>query len=452
MLRVENAMSILKLTEILEKQKIVGGIVHNQEMQGHDLVEALLNQQHAAEISKFIATKSPTELGEILDSVDISVAKQVWEHIPEDRENDVLWEISEARREILAEGREPEFQGSRVCVFELADGKLKQIPVLGRKDLDGVQPIWVDLVNTTRAEREFIGTHFSVGLPDPLDEMTLEISARFHIEENGDIHLHSNFVDGEDQEEETKNVHVAFILHHGILFSTRSEELAVFRIQRRRILNQPGYVNDCIDVLLDLYGSDVEFSSDTLEKIYGSLGHIGKLVLNESISDDQAAGILSYIAEEEGRNGRIRSNILDTQRAISFLIRSRILNSDQIQESKQILRNIESLNNHTSFLFDKINFLMDATVGFININQNKRVNQLTVFGVVFMPINILAGIGGMSEFSMMTHAIPWPIAYGAFLVGSAIIGYATFLALKYFERRGAHKIDGMRPSLFKGIL
>jgi magnesium transporter len=306
-------------------------------------------------------------------------------------------------------------------------------------------------VNTTRAEREFIGAHFSVELPDPLDEMTLEISARFHIEESGDIHLHSNFVDEEDREEETKNVPVAFILHGGILFSLRNEELAVFRIQRRRILNQPGYASDCIDVLLDLYGSDVECSSDTLEDIYGSLGRVGQLVLNEAISDDQAAGILSAIAEEEERNGRIRSNILDTQRAISFLIRSRLLNSDQIQEAKQILRNIDSLNNHTSFLFDKINFLMDATVGFININQNKRVNQLTVFGVVFMPINILAGIGGMSEFSMMTKAIPWPLAYGAFLTGSALIGYATYVALKHFEKRSATAARALGPRSVKGL-
>jgi magnesium transporter len=78
---------------------------------------------------------------------------------------------------------------------------------------------------------------------------------------------------------------------------------------------------------------------------------------------------------------------------------------------------------------------MDATIGFININQNKRVNQLTVFSVVFMPINILAGMGGMSEFSMMTQGIGWPLAYGGFMVGSAFIGIVTYLLLKYFEKR-----------------
>ena len=431
-------MSIEKLREILDKQKLVGELVHNQEMHSHELVETLVSKNHAVELYTFISSKSPSELGEILDSLDIADAKLVWEHIPEARQNDILWESSEARRELLAGGREPEFQGSRVCVFELSDGKLKQIPILSRKDLEGVKPIWVDLVNITKAERAFIGAYFSVDLHDPLDETDLEISARFHVEENDDVYLHSNFLNEEDGE--TRNVPVALILHGGILFSLRNEELAVFRIQRRRLLNQPGYVSDCIDVLLDLYGSDVECSADSLENIYASLGKIGGMVLQEAVSDVQAAAILSEIAEEESNNGRIRSNILYTQRAMSFLMRSRRLNPDQIQETKQIFRNIDSLNNHTSFLFDKINFLMDATIGFININQNKRVNQLTVFGVVFMPINILAGIGGMSEYSMMTQGIWWPIAYGCFLVGAGLVGYATYVVLKLFEKKKPRKL------------
>jgi magnesium transporter len=82
---------------------------------------------------------------------------------------------------------------------------------------------------------------------------------------------------------------------------------------------------------------------------------------------------------------------------------------------------------------------MDATIGFININQNKRVNQLTVFSVVFMPINILAGIGGMSEFSMMTEGTPWPLAFGGFILGSAGIGLVTYVLLKHFEKKRLKK-------------
>lgn len=107
------------------------------------------------------------------------------------------------------------------------------------------------------------------------------------------------------------------------------------------------------------------------------------------------------------------------------------------------MRDIESLDGHTAFLFDKINFLMDAAVGFININQNKVVKRLTVVSVVFMPLNVLAGIGGMSEFSMMTQGIAWPISYSIFTVGLVVVGWLTFAMLRFLENR-EHRKSGKR--------
>ncbi len=430
-------MSLKNLIEMLNKQKLVDGMVHSQQMHKQDVVESLLKKQHEAELHNFIAKQSATELGSYLDALPLEDAEKLWHKIPPTRENDVLWELSDERRIAIAGDRQPDFESSKINVYELVDGRLKNIAITGRKDLEGAKPIWVDLINSSKAERVFIGAHFGLELPDPIEATDLEVSARFHVEENDDIHLHSNFL--LDREGHAKSVPVAFILHGGILFSLRNEELSVFRHQRRRALTQPGYVTDCVDLLLDLYGADVEVSADSLENIYAKLGVVGRHVLSEAITDQEAAGILADIAEEEDQNGRIRSNILDTQRALSFLMRGRLLTPDQISDAKQILRNIDSLNSHTAFLFDKINFLMDATIGFININQNKRVNQLTVFSVVFMPINILAGVGGMSEFSMMTEGTPWPVAYGGFAVGSAFIGLITYVLLKHAEKKRLKK-------------
>ena len=115
------------------------------------------------------------------------------------------------------------------------------------------------------------------------------------------------------------------------------------------------------------------------------------------------------------------------------------LTPDQNAEVREILRDIESLDGHTSFLFNKINFQMDATVGFINVNQNKDLKRLTIISVIFMPLNLLAGIGGMSEFTMMTGGVSWPIAYGGFLLGLFMIGWLTFLGLRFFENKTIKK-------------
>jgi magnesium transporter len=431
-------MSKDKLIAIYEKQKLVDGIIKKQNTLHADRIESVVLKQHDAELLKYIGSQSSNEIAAALEELDIELAQWVWARIPFKRQNEILWELSNVRRELLAEGREPDFEQSKVSIFELQEGRLKQVTVQGRNDLDNLKPIWIDLLNTSKAERAFIGSHFNIELPDPLEETELEVSSRFFISQNDAIHLHSNFL--LDRMGEARSVSVAFVLHGGIIFSLRDEELPVFKLQKRRALTQPGYVTDCVDVLLDLYAADVECSADSLERIYETLNSVGKLVLKENVSDDQAAITLAKIAEEESENGRIRGNILDTQRAVNFLLRARLLKDSQIEDAKQVMRNIESLNSHTAFLFDKINFLMDATIGFININQNKRVNQLTVFSVVFMPINILAGMGGMSEFSMMTQGIDWPLAYGAFALASIGVGYLTFIGLKFFERKRTVKL------------
>ena len=187
--------------------------------------------------------------------------------------------------------------------------------------------------------------------------------------------------------------------------------------------------------MLDLYAADVEYSANALEDIYMKLESVGAQVFKSYISNNQAARILTAISEEEDLNGRIRRNVLDTRNALSFLKRGNLLSNDQHEDVRGILRDIDSLDGHTSFLFNKINFQMDATVGFLNVNQNIDLKRLTVISVVFMPVNILAGIGGMSEFSMMTNGIAWPVAYSSFVLAMIAIGTLTFFILRTAEKR-----------------
>jgi len=257
----------------------------------------------------------------------------------------------------------------------------------------------------------------------------LESSARFYVEENGAIHLHSDFL--LDKEDESRNVAVTFILHQDILFSVREEELPVFRLQRLRARTQVGFVTDCKDVLLDLYAADVEYSADALEDVYAALEAVGKRVLSQEMTDAEAARVLAAIAREEDLNGRIRRNVLDTRRAVSFLMRGRFLSSNQIIDTQQVLRDIESLDGHTSFLFDKINFLMDATVGFININQNKVVKMFSVASVALLPPTLIASVYGMNFRNL--PELNWEYGYPFSLILMAISVVVPFF---WFYRKG----------------
>jgi magnesium transporter len=438
-------MSREAIAELLRKQRLVAGLSQTPRKSGQDVVDSLVHRQQAAELEAHLNRMTPEAIAAVLETLDVSDAKVLWQSLRSARTSDVAWFLSQPLRELLDGTSEPRFGENRITLYERVDGRVRFRQIRSAADLQGVTPVWIDLLEASPAERRLIGTHYGVDLPDPGEETDLEVSTRFQVDEAGAIRLHSNFL--LDREGASRSVPVAFAIPGQILFSLRNEELPVFRLLRRRLATLPiGQQQDCIDLLIALYGADVEYSADSLEDIYRTLGKAGRHVLSETMTDQEAASVLSEIAEEEDLNGRIRSNIMDTQRAINFLMQARTLQKGQTTAVKQILRNIDSLNSHTAFLFDKINFLMDATIGFININQNKRVSQLTIFGLVFMPINILSGMGGMSEFSMMTAEIPWPLAYGGFLVGCLFVGWLTFVLIRRGEIR---RLRHSRPNALK---
>ena len=428
---------LAEVQNLLAKHRLAEDVSRRQDSGRHDVIESLVSRQHIVELRHLFERLPTVTVALVLSALPEEDRLVAWKEIAEERIDSILELLSEEICEDLVGDGHRTSTKVMVNAFELHNGRLRQITVDRPVQLANIQPIWVDLVAPTPRVREWVGKYFDLEVPDPEDLTDLEASARFYIEDNGEVHLHSDFL--LDLEEESRNVAVAFVLHKDVLFSVRTEELPVFRLQRLRARTKPGYVNDGTDVLLDLYAADAEYSADRLEDVYAELESVGKKVLNTKLTDEEAGNILADIARQEDLNGRIRRNVLDTRRAVSFLMRGKFLSAAQIEDARQIMRDIESLDGHTSFLFGKINFLMDAVVGFININQNQRVSKLTKLSIVFMPINIVAGIGGMSEFSMMTSSVPWPLAYGAFTVGMGIVGWLTYLALRQGERREANR-------------
>ena len=145
-------------------------------------------------------------------------------------------------------------------------------------------------------------------------------------------------------------------------------------------------------------------------------------MLSGDVTDALAGEVLGAIARQEDLNGRIRRNVMDTRRAVSFMMRSKMLNAEQFEEARQILRDIDSLDSHTAFLFDKINFLMDATVGFININQNKIIKIFSVASVALLPPTLIASLYGMNFQYMPELSQTWGYPYAlALMVASALV-------------------------------
>ncbi|HEY0884949.1 MAG TPA: magnesium/cobalt transporter CorA, partial [Ramlibacter sp.] len=299
------------------------------------------------------------------------------------------------------------------------------------------QPIWVDLEAPSVEEKRWIKQYFGLSIPEDAMDEDIEESARFYEEDNGELHIRSDFLIADD--EEPRTVRVAFILNlmndalksKGVLFSIHDEDVPVFRLLRLRARRAPGLIEDAREVLLKLFDADAEYSADALEGIYDELEKVSRQVLAGEVTDTLAGEVLGEIARQEDLNGRIRRNVMDTRRAVSFMMRSRMLSAGQFEEARQILRDIESLDNHTAFLFDKINFLMDATVGFININQNKIIKIFSVASVALLPPTLVASLYGMNFRYMpeLDQAWGYPFALGL-MVASALV------PMWYFRKRG----------------
>ncbi|MDR2787315.1 MAG: magnesium/cobalt transporter CorA [Candidatus Accumulibacter sp.] len=383
-----------------------------------------------AELRALLDKRSLDEVARVIEALEPDERLAVWHEVREERGEAILEILSDEVREDLLCDSHLRNEQTSVTAFELRNGRLGQIRVATPYDLKCLKPIWIDLVAPTPEIRAWVGRFYDVQLPNPSNLTDLEASARFYVEENGEIHLHSDFL--LDTKDESRNVAVALILHHDVLFSVRTEELPTFRLQRLRARTQPGYVTDGKDVLLDLYAADAEYSADALEDVYAALEGVSRRVLSTKITDDEAAVILADIAREEDLNGRIRRNVHDTRRAVSFLIRGKSLSSAQIDDARQILRDIESLDGHTSFLFSKINFLMDATVGFININQNKIIKIFSVASVAMLPPTLIASIYGMN-FQEWFPEIHWRYGYPFSLLLMLISVAAPFW---FFYKKG----------------
>ncbi|MBP7544897.1 MAG: magnesium/cobalt transporter CorA [Acidovorax sp.] len=322
-------------------------------------------------------------------------------------------------------------------IFTLANGRLVQEEIESLEELARFQPIWVDLESPTPEEKRWIKQHYGLSIPEDAMDEDIEESARFYEEDNGEMHIRSDFL--VDDHDKPRSVRVAFILNlinpnlrsKGVLFSIHDEDIPVFRLLRLRARRAPGLIEDAKEVLLALFDADAEYSADTLEGIYDELEIAGKKVLSGNVTDALASEVLGAIARQEDLNGRIRRNVMDTRRAVSFMMRSKMLNAEQFEEARQILRDIDSLDSHTAFLFDKINFLMDATVGFININQNKIIKIFSVASVALLPPTLIASVYGMNFKFMPELELQYGYAYALTLMVASAIG-----PMLYFRRRG----------------
>ena len=241
-----------------------------------------------------------------------------------------------------------------LSAFKLDNRRLSRLELDDSDDL--TSSLWVDLVEPEEGERERVQNELGQSLATRPELDDIEASARFFEDEDG-LHIHSFFY-FEDAEDHAGNSTVAFTIRDGRLYTLRERELPAFRLYRMRARNQTMLEGNAYELLLDLFETKIEQLADEIENIYSDLEKLSRVIM-EGHQGDEYDAALSTLAELEDIGWKVRLCLMDTQRALNFLVRKARLPTGQLEQAREVLRDIESLLPHNESLFQKVNFLRD---------------------------------------------------------------------------------------------
>ncbi|MFI2811404.1 MULTISPECIES: magnesium/cobalt transporter CorA [Microbulbifer] len=288
------------------------------------------------------------------------------------------------------------------------------------------EAVWIDIQEPEEQERELLEELLRTELPESEDVEEIEASARYFIDAAG-VHIHSLFLTQSEGRHDTSTV--AFILQPDRLITVRDTELADFRLLRMRARRGGVEARSAQELVVEVFEQKAENLADALEDIHLKLGEVSYMVLEDESAELEDA--IDQLAKVEDSNGKVLLCLMDTRRSITFLQRHIQIDGDQQERFRDVIRDIDTLSAHTSFLFDKINFLMDSTQGFINIEQNQIIKIFSIAAVVFLPPTMVASIYGMN-FEFMPE-VDWELGYPFALGLMVLAGVAPYL---YFKIKG----------------
>jgi magnesium transporter len=297
------------------------------------------------------------------------------------------------------------------------------------------EAVWLDLVSPTQEEERRVETLLGVGVPTREEMQEIEVSSRLY-EENGALYMTAPVVTKADTEHPQAGA-VSFILAGDRLITVRYAEPQSFTLFSARCQRAPGAYARGDAVMAALLDALIDRIADVLEHIGLEVDDISHEIFEHS-AKARRGGNFQDILRRLGRRGdltsKVRESLVGVGRILMFL--SQASTAQKIAKNlrdrlRTMSRDVRSLTDHASFLSSKINFLLDATLGMINIEQNAIIKIFSVVAVVFLPPTLIASIYGMNfEYMPELH---WPFGYPLALLlmlGSALA------PLLYFKRRG----------------
>jgi magnesium transporter len=302
--------------------------------------------------------------------------------------------------------------------------------------------VWVDLCNPLPSEISSVERAFGMEVPTREEMGEIEASSRLYTE-NGALVMTAPILHRATAEFPESGV-ITFILLPETLVTVRFVDPLPFAVFARRAERNPGMAATAQSALLGLLESITDRLADVLELAQADMEHVSRDIfakraaLGTGADSREARRKAPDLQETLRRIGRVgdlatkaRDSLLGLSRIGVFLNAQVDMKKDIKARIKTLTRDLASITDHAHFLAGKVNFLLDATLGLINIEQNGIIKIFTVAAVAFLPPTLIASIYGMN-FDTMPE-LHWSHGY---LVAIGLMILSAVLPMWYFRRRG----------------
>ncbi|CAK0762152.1 magnesium transporter [Azospirillaceae bacterium] len=327
-----------------------------------------------------------------------------------------------------------------ITVFARSEGRVIEQPL----PVDAPLPlgtVWIDMFRPDDAERAHIATCLGIGLPTREEMKEIEASSQVYVEGEG-LYLTTPMISRADTLHPVQG-ELTFILTLRHMITVRYTDPRSIPTFAARASRQPELLVSPEDALLGLLDAVTDRVADVLELIGSRLDNLSTRVFEDSLEANERTQKrpqqpnLHEVLRGIGRAGDLEHKVRDTlaglERVVLFLssVTANRLSKEQKTALKTVARDLRSLTERSDFLARETNFLLDATLGLINIEQNFIIKIFSVAATAFLPPTLIASIYGMN-FKHLPE-LDWSFGYPFALLMMVL---SAVLPVLYFRRRG----------------
>ncbi|MBV9078916.1 MAG: magnesium transporter CorA family protein [Methylobacteriaceae bacterium] len=304
--------------------------------------------------------------------------------------------------------------------------------VVGPDESLPADSLWIDLVSPTREEDRKVEQFLGIEVPTREDQQDIEPSEILYAE-HGARYLTARLLSRADEDEPVLTP-VTFILKGSILITVRYEQPRAFQMYLHKASRVTGLGRSGEEVLAGLIEAIMDRAADILQLAGEQIDNLSRSIFSTKVDpgtrNEQYQQQLRALGHWGDLISKQRESLVSIERTLLFLTASlRIARVDKElrDQVRTTLRDLQSLEEHATFQANKIQFLLDATLGLVNLEQNNIIKLFSVMAVVFMPPTLIASIYGMNFKQMPELEAPlgYPLALVLMLV-AAVMPYFFF--------------------------